>query len=131
MENEIKVNPFRLFKLWFLRIRNSFKNIVPEDEALVKNIISKSLDKDIKRLISPLTDEYLLIDEANELYICVGNSSVTISNHKFLYKKNLTIGFSEKLKKQIRKAIDKDRQELKKQLFTNEIGLLTNIKNKI
>jgi len=126
-----KINIFRGFKLWLIKFKNSYKNNLTEDEVLIKDIVNKSLDKDIKRLIAPISDEYLLIDEEDELYICVSNDSITISNHKFLYKKNLTSTFTDSLKKRIKKAIDKDRQELKKQLFTNEIGLLTNIKERL
>ena len=126
-----KINIFRGFKLWLIKFKNSYKNNLTEDEVLIKDIVNKSLDKDIKRLIAPISDEYLLIDEEDELYICVSNNSITISNHKFLYKKNLTSTFTDSLKKRIKEAIDKDRQELKKQLFTNEIGLLTNIKKKL
>ena len=126
-----KINIFRGFKLWLIKFKNSYKNNLTEDEVLIKDIVNKSLDKDIKRLIAPISDEYLLIDEEDELYICVSNDSITISNHKFLYKKNLTSTFTDSLKKRIKEAIDKDRQELKKQLFTNEIGLLTNIKERL
>lgn len=100
-----------------------------EDENEIKEIVNKYLEKEgVDKLISPISEEYFLMDTKNEIYICLSDKRITISNHKFLYKNNVSLEFSEGLKKQFRERIEVERQELKAQLFKNETDLLKRIK---
>lgn len=106
------------------------KKPLPQDLQLIEQIVEKFLlNPLVKKLISPLSEEYLLIDEEHSISVCISAGNIKLSNHAFLLTKNTHIGFTEKLQKLIRQQIEKERQELKKQLFENEINLLEKINN--
>lgn len=99
-----------------------------EDAKYVNDIVEKYANNSaIKKLISPISNEYFLIDDKNEIYICISDYGVTISNHKFLYKKTFSLSFTDKLKKQVKVQLEQEMQDLKKSLFKNETELLSNI----
>lgn len=106
------------------------KRSLEKDERYVESVITRYLETDVKKLMSP-QGEYLIIDEANEVYISFMAETMTISNHDFLYRKTFSYYFSRRLEKKIRDSIKKDREELRKELFKNEIDLLQKIKDKI
>ena len=104
------------------------KKVLPEDAQYVLDIVSKySSSREIKKLISPISDEYFLIDDDNEVSLCISNENVMISNHKFLYRKAFNIAFTDRLKKLVRENMELEMQVLKKSLFENETHLLSKI----
>ncbi|MBZ0326702.1 MAG: hypothetical protein K8F54_03795 [Altibacter sp.] len=104
------------------------KKAVEKDVQYIIDIIANyTSKKDIKKFISPISDEYFLIDDENQIYLCIGNGEVTFSNHVFLYKKTFSLSFTEKLKKQIKNSIEEEMQLLKKSLFKNETQLLSKV----
>ncbi|MFI1772993.1 hypothetical protein [Thalassobellus citreus] len=104
------------------------KKEIKEDAQYVIDIVKKySSDKNIKKLISPISDEYFLIDYKNEISICISDSEVTISNHTFLYKKLFNLSFTDMLKKEVKNHMEVEMQLLKKSLFKNETDLLAKI----
>lgn len=104
------------------------KRSLPEDAQYVKDIIVQYSEREsIKKLISPISDEYFIIDEANQIFICITDDKVTISNHTFLYKKFFNLSFTEELKKTVRESMEKEMQVLKKSLFKNETELLSKV----
>lgn len=106
------------------------KKPLPQDLQLIENIVDKFLhNPSVKKLISPLSEEYLLIDEDNSISLCISGGNIKLANHAFIIVKNTNIGFTEKMQKKIRAQIELERQELKKQLFENEINLLEKINN--
>lgn len=116
-------------KMMFSFTNRSCQNM-PKDAKYVKDIVAQySKDRSVKKLISPISDEYFIIDEKNQVSICIGNGKVTIANHTFLYKKLFYLSFTEKLKKQIKESIEVEMQELKKELFENETDLLSKVLN--
>lgn len=106
-----------------------FKSHIPSKDFLyVRDIVRKYLkDPTVQKLISPQSEEYFLIDSKNGVNIEVGHGKITVSNHKFLYKQIFPLRDTEQLIKEINVEIEKERQELKKTLFSNEIDLLRNI----
>ena len=99
-----------------------------EDVQCIKDIVTKYSDRsDVKKLISPISDEYFLIDDGNQIYICIGDGKITFSNHIFLYTKNFPLAFTDMLKKNVKKTIEQEMQILKKSLFKNETVLLSKI----
>lgn len=101
------------------------KKALTEDAQYVKEIIENYSKKDhIKKMVSPLSDEYFLIDEEHEVYVCIGYDKVTLSNHKFLYKKFFPFHFIEVLQKIVKENMESEMQELKKSLFKDETDLL-------
>lgn len=104
------------------------KKTIKEDAKFVIDIVSNySSEKTIKKLISPISDEYFLIDDKNKISICISDGEVTLSNHTFLYKKLFNLAFTDKLKKQIKENMEQEMQLLKQTLFKNETELLSKI----
>ncbi|WP_282123200.1 hypothetical protein [Algibacter mikhailovii] len=108
---------------------NFGKKTTGEDSQCIVEIINNySEDSSIKKLISPISDEYYLLDEENQVSICISDNEVILSNHVYLYKKSFNLSFTEDLKKQVKEHMEKEMQALKKTLFNNEINLLEKIK---
>lgn len=106
------------------------KRELTEDEKYIKDIIQYFSENDnVKKLISPISEEYFLIDDENQIYICIGNGNFSLSNHKFLYEKVFNLSFTEELKKQVRHNMEIEMQTLKKSLFKNETDLLDKVLN--
>jgi len=106
------------------------KKKINDDELIINDIVDKCLNRvDVERLISPLADEYFLIDKVNEICVLISTEKITISNHNYSIQKQMGLSFNEKLKKIVRNKIDEERQELKRILFKNETDLLLKIKD--
>ncbi|MBC9797535.1 hypothetical protein [Sinomicrobium weinanense] len=106
------------------------KRELTEDEKYIKEIVLYFSEKEsVKKLISPISDEYFLMDDENQIYICLGNGRFSLSNHKFLYEKIFNLSFTEELKKQVRHSMEAEMQALKKSLFKNETNLLHKVLN--
>ncbi len=104
------------------------KKALTEDAQYVKEIIEKYSRKNhIKKMVSPLSYEYFLIDEEHEVYICIGYNKVTLSNHKFLYKKFFPLHFIEVLQKIVKENMEIEMQEMKKAFFRDETDLLSSV----
>lgn len=103
------------------------KQLTEDDKYVIDIVDNFSKNKEIKKMTSPLSDEYYLLDEKNKISICISDEEVIISNHIFLYKKMFNLSFTDKLKKQVRENMEEEMQQLKKQLFKNETSLLSNI----
>lgn len=104
------------------------KKALTEDAQYVKEIIENYSNKNhIKKMVSPLSDEYFLIDEEHEVYICIGHHKVTLSNHKFLYKKFFPLHFIESLQKIVKENMESEMQEMKKSFFRDETDLLSSV----
>ncbi len=99
-----------------------------EDAKFIIDIVSNySSNASIKKLISPISDEYFLIDRKNKISICISDGEITLSNHTFLYKKLFNLSFTDRLKKQIKEHMEQEMQLLKQSLFKNETELLSKI----
>ena len=106
-----------------------FKKPVPtKDELYIRDIVENFLNRqDVQKIVNPILNEYFLIDRTNDVNLCIRNSNVEISNHKFLYKRQISLSFSDTLVKKIASKIGEEVQQIKKELFKNEIDLLRNI----
>ena len=108
----------------------NFEKRTSDDCRFIIDIINNySEDKSIKKLISPISDEYYLLDDENQVSICIGDNEVILSNHVYLYKKSFNLSFTESLKTQVKGHMEREMQELKRTLFNNEINLLEKIKH--
>ncbi|WP_299225509.1 hypothetical protein [uncultured Psychroserpens sp.] len=106
------------------------KKDLKEDAKYVKAIITTYSEKQhIKKLVSPISNTYFIIDDKNQIYICIEDGKVTLSNHVFLYKKQFNLSFTDALKKLVKEQMEKEMQLLKKSLFKNETNLLSKIHN--
>ncbi len=107
---------------------NFKKKKIAEDAQLIIDIVNNyASNSSIKKMISPISDEYFLLDKKNRISICIGDSVVTFSNHVYLYKKSFNLSFTDSLKKTIKLKMEEEMQILKKSLFKNEINLLDKI----
>ncbi len=106
-----------------------FKESIPtKDELYIRDIVENYLGrKDVQKLVNPVLNEYFLIDRANDISLCIRDSNVEISNHKFLYRRQIPLKLSDILTKKIANKIGDEVQEVKRELFKNEIDLLRNI----
>lgn len=101
------------------------KKIPPKDELYLKDIVKTYLENDkVKIKHSPSTGEYFLIDEEKQVTLLIKIGVVEVSNHKYFYKRTVSIKFSDELVKMINKKIKEDTEQLKKELFHNEIDFL-------
>lgn len=106
------------------------KKATGDDCQFIVDIINNySEDKSIKKLISPISDEYYLLDDENQVSICISDNEIILSNHVYLYKKSFNLSFTESLKTQVKGHMEREMQELKRTLFNNEINLLEKIKD--
>ena len=104
------------------------KKPLKEDAQYIIDIVNNfSKNETIKKIVSPISDEYFLLDEKDEISICIKNEEVILSNHVFLFKKMFNLSFTDNLKKQVRENMEEEIQQLKKSLFRNETTLLSNI----
>ena len=104
------------------------KKKLTEDAQYIQDIVTLySETEGIQKLSSPISDEYFLIDNENEISICIGDGEVTFSNHVFLYKKLFNMSFTDRLKKLVKQQLEQEMQQLKKSLFKNETDLLSKV----
>ena len=112
------------------RFKNNLKN--NEEAKTTIDIVNKLLDRnDVDRVISPISDEYFLIDKVNEYSIVIGHDKITLANHKFSTTVELGLSFTESVKKIVRDRLEEERQALKATLFENKLDLLNRIKDSI
>lgn len=104
------------------------KKIPPKDELYLKDIVKTCLENskvEIKH--SPSTGEYFLINEEKQVTLLIKTGVIEVSNHKYFYKRSISIKFSDELIKMVDNRIKEDTEQLKKELFHNEIDFLRTI----
>ena len=109
------------------------KKYATEDELIAEDIIRGSiLDDNIHIKVVPIKNsalvDYLLVDEVNQVSISIEDRKITMCNHDYFYNDNFNLNFTDEMKKIIREHLEKERLELKKELFKNKINLLHKIK---
>jgi hypothetical protein len=107
------------------------KKPTSEEYQILEDIIINFCSREeVRKMVYPGLDvnDYILQDEDNQVNILIKSGRVHITNHKFLINKEVPLKVTEKLKKIVREQLEKERQQLIKQLFDNEMELLTKIK---
>jgi hypothetical protein len=103
-----------------------------EHEQLVIDIIGLLFgDDDTECITAPISGKYYISNKKLGYWVRVGDSSVTITNHKFTYVAQSPIAFNDYVINVVRDYIEKDREEFEKRVFQNELELLKNIKSSI
>jgi hypothetical protein len=119
-----------LFKSIREKIMPGFKPA--EHEQLVIDIIGLLFgDDDTECITAPISGKYYISNKKLGYWVRVGDSSVTITNHKFTYVAQSPIAFNDYVINVVRDYIEKDREEFEKKVFQNELELLKNIKSSI
>jgi hypothetical protein len=103
-----------------------------EHEQLVIDIVGLLFDDDDTECITaPISGKYYISNKKLGYWVRVGDSSVTITNHKFTYVAQSPVAFNDYVINVVRDYIEKDREEFEKKVFQNELELLKNIKSSI
>lgn len=94
----------------------------------IEELVEEMLDNDLEINSAPISDEHFIIDREKQIFICIKNSSVKISNHKYLYEVTLPLKDTERLMKKVKEKVQQRSDEIKKELFKNEYDLIGKIK---
>lgn len=110
-------------------IMRLFKKQIPtKDELYIKDIVKSYLENNkVEIKTNPSLQEYYLINKEKEVSILLSHGIIEISNHTYLYKRQIPSSFSDALIKMVNVKIEEDSVKLKKELFHNEIDLLRTI----
>jgi len=78
---------------------------------------------------SPTSDEYFILDRDKQVFLLLSGSSIKICNHKYRYEIALSGREVIIFTNRIRKSISSRCTNIKKELFSNEISLIDQIKD--
>jgi hypothetical protein len=87
--------------------------------------------EDTECITAPISGKYYISNKRLGYWVKVGDTSVTITNHKFTYVAQSPLTFNEYVTQVVREHIEKDREDFEKAVFQNELELLHNIKSSI
>lgn len=100
-----------------------------EHEQLIIDIIGLLFDQDDTDCITaPISERYYISNKRLGYWIKIGDTAVTITNHKFTYVSQSPLNFNDYVIRVVKEYIERDRQEFEKTVFQNELDLLSNIK---
>lgn len=94
----------------------------------IEELVDDMLASDLEINCAPISDENFIIDREKQIFICIKNSSVKISNHQYLYEVTLPLKDTDRLIKKIREKVQQRSDAIKKELFKNEYDLIGKIK---
>lgn len=103
-----------------------------QHEQLVIDIIGLLFDQgDTDCITAPISERYYISNKRLGYWLKIGDSSITITNHKFTYVSQSPANFNDYVIRVIKEYLERDRQEFEKTVFQNELDLLSNIKTSI
>lgn len=107
---------------------NNRKVKLTKDELYIRDIIIEYLkDPKVKKEVTPTSNVYYLSNFDENIFIMLTSSDIQITNHSFFYKKSFSMNFVDRMKKLVDEQIEKEKQEFRKRIFSNEIDLLRGI----
>lgn len=87
-------------------------------------LVSEALKSGIHIEVAPNSDQYFLVDTANQICIGITQYKIVVANHDFNWSDPLSLEFVERVKKIVKAELEKRTLALKKTLFKNEVDLL-------
>jgi len=90
-------------------------------------LISTLLDSDTEIHFAPISNEYFIIDKDKQINVWLSSTSVRIANHQYLYEVTFKLSSMEKYMKKAKNKVEQKTKQIKKELFKNEIDLITKI----
>jgi len=100
-----------------------------ETEQLIYDIVKLMCEqKDSDFMISPLTNKYYISNDRMEYYIVIYDFNVAITNHKFSFERSITNKYHTLLVDMVNQYMDRDRENFEKDVFRNQLDLLSDIK---
>ena len=112
---------FRKKKISELKLELKQKKI----KELVGSMLSNG---DVEVYYGPISMEFYIIDRENEVYICISDRSVKLSNHSYLYEVSLPLSIVEGFIKIARQSVQDKVENVKKELIKNEVDLIDKLK---
>jgi hypothetical protein len=103
-----------------------------ETEKLIKDIVIGMLgNENTEAITAPLSGMYFLSNKELHYYIRINEFSVTITNHKFMFREGMSSKFGNMIISIVKEFMEKNRMEFENRVFINQIQLLKNIKNSL
>lgn len=103
-----------------------------QHEELIIEIINLLFNEsDTECITAPISERYYISNKRLGYWVRIGDTAITITNHKFTYVSQSPMNFNNYVVRVVREHIERDRQEFEKEIFKNELDLLTNIKKSI
>lgn len=111
----------------------AFPTYKPQNhEQLVIDIITLMFNQaDTECITAPISGRYYISNKRLGYWIKIGDTAVTITNHKFTYVAQSPLNFNDYVIEVVKEYIERDRQEFEKAVFQNELDLLSTIKSNI
>lgn len=118
-----------------MNIITKIKNIIKppyklgETEQLLSDIVNLMCEQeDTDFMMAPTVGKYYVTNKRMEYYIVVNDFNIAITNHKFSFERSISSNFSTILINRIQQSMDIDRAEFEKDVFQNQLDLLSDIK---
>jgi len=110
-------------------VKATDKYITEENEVRIC-IVELLKKKDTRVSMAPISQKYFILNKTIDFCILVDGSAelVKTTNHKFKYGWKFRQDFINELIKLIIVWIENDRSEIEKEIFINEMNLLSDIK---
>lgn len=102
-----------------------------KENQIFSIVVKMSNHQDTLILMDPLRDVYYMDNKRMNYFVMVSSDIIKITNHKFYYTNQINFKFSDVLIEKIKLAISKDRQRVEREMFKNELNLLTDIDSKM
>ena len=118
-----------------MNIITKLKNIIRppyklgETEQLLSDIVNLMCEQeDTDFMMAPTVGKYYVSNRRMEYYIVINDFGIAITNHKFSFERSITSTFSTLLIKRVQESMDIDREAFEKDVFRNQLDLLSDIK---
>jgi hypothetical protein len=100
-----------------------------ETEQLLSDIVNLMCEQeDTDFMMAPIVGKYYVSNRRMEYYIVISDFNIAITNHKFSFERSITQKFSEMLINTVEKCMDVDREAFERDVFRNQLDLLSDIK---
>lgn len=93
----------------------------------IMELVEKMLESDLE--IHAGSDEYLILDREKQIFVCINDSMIRICNHDYTYEVPISGNQATKYGKKVREKIQTGIDNIKKEIFKNEIDLIDHIKS--
>ena len=118
-----------------MKIINKIKQMVKpsykmgETEQLISDIVNLMCEQDdTDFMMAPIANKYYITNKRMEYYIVIYDLNIAITNHKFSFERSINSKFSAIILKRVKECMDADRDEFEREMFKNQLDLLSDIK---
>lgn len=112
---------------WFKKKKKVSELKLELKQKKIGSLIDAMLEANLEIHYAPLSKEYFILDRDKSISVCLSEDSVRISNHDYLYKVPFSLITADIYIDKVRKKIQEKAENIKKNLFKNEINLIDKI----